>query len=72
MMSEDIRILLLPEVKKVTGLGGSTLYSMISRGEFPEPLHIGTRRSGWRSDEIQEWILSLPTGTREYSAVKKK
>jgi prophage regulatory protein len=49
-------ILRLEEVKRRTGLAGSTLYRMIVDGEFPRQVPLGARTVGWASDEIDRWI----------------
>lgn len=36
-------LLRLPEVKAVTGLSRSTIYSWISAGRFPQPIKLGLR-----------------------------
>jgi prophage regulatory protein len=57
-----LRILRLPDVEAVTGLGKSRLYEMERRGEFPARVRLSARASGWRSDEIQAWLESRPRG----------
>lgn len=52
------RILRLPDVLKRTGLGRSTIYAMISRGEFPRNLSLSKRATGWREADIEEWLAS--------------
>lgn len=54
-MQSDI-ILRLPRVSEITGLGRSSIYDAIQRGEFPRPLKLGMRASGWRMSEVQQWI----------------
>ncbi len=50
------RILRLPEVRHTTGLPTSTIYYMIKRKEFPEPIKLGARAVGWRLSEIEKWF----------------
>lgn len=52
------KILRFPDVKRVTGLGRSTIYDFISKGVFPKPVKLGPRAVGWHSAEIAEWIES--------------
>lgn len=52
------RILRRPEVEARTGLSRSTLYFMISEGEFPKPVKIGKRAVGWPEKRILEWLNS--------------
>lgn len=49
-------VLKLPAVKARTALSRSTLYNMISRGEFPTPVQLGPRAVGWLEAEVEEWI----------------
>ena len=58
-MSEvnPIRFLRLPEVKRVTGIGRSSIYLLIQQKKFPDPIHLQQPSvSVWRSDEVQKWI----------------
>ena len=52
------RFLRRPEVENLTGLSRSTIYLMISNGEFPKPVRIGRRAVAWRESAIQSWIES--------------
>ena len=51
-------ILRLPAVQTKSGLSRSTIYSFISQGKFPKPIHLGARSVGWVSTEIDAWIES--------------
>lgn len=55
-------ILRFPEVKERTGLGRSAIYQKIADGEFPAPVKIGKRASGWSANAVQEWINGVLTG----------
>src|ERR1700722_13849540 len=46
----------LPSVKSKTGLGRSTIYSLISRGDFPKPIALGARAVGFLEHEIDAWV----------------
>ena len=48
----------LPEVLRQTGLSRSTIYEMISRGEFPRQVKLGRRAVGWMANDVQDWIHS--------------
>ncbi|MDD3676037.1 helix-turn-helix transcriptional regulator [Thauera propionica] len=52
-MSE--KIIRLPQVKELVGLGTTAIYEKMKRGEFPRQIKIG-RASGWIESEIQAWI----------------
>lgn len=49
-------ILRLPTVKQRTGLSRSTIYSLISKGNFPKQIKLGERAVGWLNDDINNWI----------------
>ncbi len=53
-----ISILRLPEVIKITGLGRSTIYRDINLGNFPKPIKLGEKSTGWLSSDISAWIDS--------------
>ena len=55
-----MKILRRSEVVARVGLSRATIYRMISSGEFPRSVRIGVRATGWRSDEVEEWLASLP------------
>ena len=48
------------EVLRVTGLSRSTLYAMISAGEFPTAVRLGRRAVGWREKDVAAWLESRP------------
>ena len=48
----------LPEVLRRTGLSRSTIYEMISRGDFPRQVKLGRRAVGWIANDVDEWIRS--------------
>jgi prophage regulatory protein len=47
-----------PEVEARTGLSRSTLYEWMKRGEFPQPVKLGTRLVAWRESDIAAWLKS--------------
>ncbi len=54
------KLLRLPEVLEIVGLGKTNLYGKLKRGEFPAPLRLGKRAIAWKQSDIQEWINTLP------------
>jgi len=52
-----VRVIRLNEVKNKVGLSRSTIYRRIANGEFPKPILLGGRASGWIEDEIDEWLM---------------
>jgi prophage regulatory protein len=53
--SPRIRLLDLHNVMEATGLGRSTIFQMVSRGEFPQPMrNIG--KNMWRESSLIAWM----------------
>jgi prophage regulatory protein len=52
----------LKEFLRLTGLGRSTVYKMISQGLIERPLRISQRTVGWRSSSVQAFIDSRQNG----------
>lgn len=47
----------LPTVRARTGLSRSEIYRRIQSGDFPPPVKLGQRASGWDSRAVDGWIL---------------
>lgn len=58
-------VLRLPDVIQRTGLSRSTIYARIKSGHLTPPLKLGARAVGWLSSDIDEFIDSLVTTSRE-------
>jgi len=56
LMSNNI--LRRPAVEAKTGLSRSTIYEMMSRGEFPKPIQLGKRAVGWPESALDAWLES--------------
>ncbi|MBT2791208.1 helix-turn-helix transcriptional regulator [Paraburkholderia strydomiana] len=54
----NTRLIRKPAVMAKTALGHSTIYFLISRGEFPKQIKLGRRIVAWREAEIDAWIES--------------
>jgi prophage regulatory protein len=52
----NARIVRLPQVCAMTGLGRSMIYQMEAEGRFPRRVSIGVRAVGWVESEVQEWL----------------
>jgi prophage regulatory protein len=50
------KLLRRPDVEARTGLSRSTLYDWMKRGEFPQPVKLGTRLVAWRESDIAAWL----------------
>ena len=54
----------LQKVKEKTGLSRSTIYAERTKGNFPEPIQLGSRSVGWLASEVESWISSRPRKAR--------
>lgn len=63
MSIDKQRILRLPEVLQMTGLSRSQIYRMVADGRFPRPIRLSEQAVGWREEDIQAWMESLPTAS---------
>ena len=50
------RILRWPDVRRVVGLSRSQVYKLISSGQFPKPVKLGSRATGWIEAEVLVWV----------------
>lgn len=58
--SKTSRLIRKSELLGMIGLGNTSLYGMIGRGEFPAPVRLSAHSVAWREDEVQAWIDSRP------------
>lgn len=54
-LNADDPILRIPDVERQIGLKKSTIYALVQKGEFPSPIRLGNRASGWLLSEINQW-----------------
>ena len=54
-------ILRKPRVLALIGIGNTSLYEAIKRGDFPAPVKLGVRAVGWRRSDIESWLDSRET-----------
>ncbi|MCX8957954.1 AlpA family transcriptional regulator [Erwinia psidii] len=52
----NFRLLRLSEVMKRTGFRKSWIYLLISQGNFPPAVKIGSRSVAWLESEVNDWI----------------
>ena len=48
------------DVQLITGLSCSSLYRLMRRGIFPEPIRVGLRAVRWPEDEINAYLDQRP------------
>lgn len=56
------------EVERLTGFSVSTLYRLSKAGDFPKPVKIGARASGWIAGEVEAWIEQRVAASRKEAA----
>ena len=64
---QSIKILRLPQVCDLTGLGRSMIYQMEADKRFPERIKIGTRAVGWLEREVHAWLIKRIEVSRRQS-----
>lgn len=52
------RILRRPAVEEATGLSRSTIYDLMSKGQFPRPVKLTGKAVGWPENAISDWLES--------------
>jgi predicted DNA-binding transcriptional regulator AlpA len=52
------RVLRLPEVLAMVGIGRTLLLSMVKTGEFPAPLRLSARIRAWRLSAVEAFLAS--------------
>jgi prophage regulatory protein len=65
------RLIRLPEVQQLTGLGRSAIYNKVASGELAPPVKIGPRASAWVESEVYDWIESRIAKRAEAQGVAK-
>jgi prophage regulatory protein len=60
----DEQILRVRDVVALVRLGRATIYRLAQHGQFPRPVALTARASGWRRSEIEEWLNSRPRRDR--------
>jgi prophage regulatory protein len=63
--STALRLLRLPRVKDRVGLGRSSIYALVSSGQFPRPISLGGRAVAWLESDITGWIETKVKAARE-------
>ena len=56
-MTNDNPFLRIKQVQDQTGLARSTIYKLMSEGDFPQPVKITPKSSAWVCTEINDWKL---------------
>jgi len=54
--SSNTRILRWPDVQERVGICRSHAHQLIAKNQFPAPIKLGARASGWIEAEIDTWL----------------
>lgn len=55
-MDQKSRVLRLPQVMEIVGLGRTSIYALESRGDFPSRVKLTKCASGWVESEVLAWL----------------
>ena len=55
-LPSDDRILKISEIVSKCRKSRTSIYDCVNAGDFPRPLKIGKRSSGWLESEINTWL----------------
>lgn len=53
--SNDIELIPVSEVRRITGMGTTFIYTRAAEGKFPRQRKIG-RSARWVKSEVMEWV----------------
>lgn len=53
-------ILRMASVRRMTSLGRTTIYRLMSQKLFPSAIKLGPRAVGWRLTDIDQWLEDRP------------
>lgn len=51
-----------PAVEEITGLSRTTIYNLMSKGEFPRPIKLTGKAVGWPESKIAKWLEDRSNG----------
>lgn len=67
-VQQTCRIIRIKEVINRTGLSRGGIYARIKRQEFPPSVALGGRAVGWPESDIDDWVTSCISASREVEA----
>lgn len=54
------RVLLMSDVKRLTGKGRTTIWRWVKEDIFPQPIKISAQRIGWYEEVVEAWLAKHP------------
>lgn len=67
--TENNRLIRRTEVQSKTGLGASSIYTMMKQGKFPQCMSLSERRVAWLESDIDQWIAERVASHKATSAM---
>lgn len=64
MSDNETRLIRLPEVQRLTGLGRSQVYALAAADRFPRPIKLSERCSAWVDGDVRAWIANRIASAR--------
>ena len=61
------KLLRLPSVKESVALSRTSIYRLISLGQFPKPINLGARAVAWLESDINAWIQTKVEAARPHA-----
>jgi prophage regulatory protein len=55
MSADEDRLIALPRVKEIAGIGKTMIYRLVREGRFPAPCHPGGASTRWSEREVRAW-----------------
>lgn len=52
-------LLRISVVRQITGLGTTSIYGKMAKGDFPAAIRLGARCTRWKSADVMRWVESL-------------
>lgn len=53
---QPAEVLRIKGVMRHTGLSRSSIYDLVKKKQFPAPVKLGMRASGWLQTEVNAWL----------------
>lgn len=53
---DDVEFIKIAEVRRITGLGTSTIYERMLAKQFPSQVKLGPRAVAWVKSEVLAWV----------------
>ena len=55
-----LKVLSVRQISEATGLSPVTIWRKEKAGEFPARRQLGSRRVGWLTREVEDWLEATP------------